>query len=88
MDTSSLSFDELPKFIIAGVPREEFQGLRVPVWLTRDDSVHYRPTTRYDFALWSLDCERIRELFKYTHKIDGYYWKIRVRAGSRRVFTD
>lgn len=88
MNEAVLNFNHMPKFVIAGVPKTDFGRLRTTVWLTKDGINEYRPTTRADFALWSLDPDAVAKVFDQTFQFASYDWKIRVRAGSRRVFTD
>jgi len=83
-----INFNELPRFVIAGTPSNEFSGLRIPVWLTRDGDSDYRPTTRWDFAAWSLAREDMVKLLRFARKFDTYNWTIRVRPGHRRIFED
>jgi hypothetical protein len=85
------NWTEIPKFVVAGVPISGLAGLRTTVWLDCFDmrSGSLRPTTRWDFATRSVDCETMKHLMdeaKARFGDDGYQWRIRVRAGTRRIF--
>lgn len=83
-----INWNEIPKFVVAGVPYPEFAGLRTTVWLDWTAGCGFRPTTRWDFATRSVNCETIRHMMneaKSRFGDDGYKWRVRVRAGTRSI---
>ena len=85
----TINWSAIPKFVIAGTPIPSFRGLRTTVWVDLTPENVFRPTTRWDFATRSADCATMEHLMseaKARFGDDGYDWRIRVRAGTRRVW--
>lgn len=84
------NWSEIPKFVAYGVPKPECSWIKLPVWLDLPSDDGYRVTTRWDFALRSVDAETIKQILDKAHRRDDrfkcYDWTIRVRVGRRRIF--
>lgn len=77
----------IPKFVVAGVPNHPLRGLRTTGWIDLIPGNEPRLTHRWDFACKSVDCEQMLPILNYANKhFPAHTWKIRVRAGTRRIY--